>query len=99
MIFICLLTSIEVGRGARYLDQNLTSMLINRKDHNLKKPPAYHLDLLVCGLIVYPVCGFLGLPFTHAATVRSITHLKSLTDYETEHLGDGQVPRGPASRL
>ena len=37
----------------RYLDQNLTSMLINRKDHNLKKPPAYHLDLLVCGLIVY----------------------------------------------
>merc|ERR1719207_158533 len=79
-----------------YLDQNLTSMLINRKDHNLKKPPAYHLDLLVCGLIVYPVCGFLGLPFTHAATVRSITHLKSLTDYETQHLGDGQVKQKPA---
>ena len=35
------------------MDQNLTSMLINRKDHNLKKPPAYHLDLLVCGLVVY----------------------------------------------
>merc|ERR1719182_805705 len=78
-----------------FLDQNLTSMLINRKDHNLKKPPAYHLDLLVCGLVVYPVCGFLGLPFTHAATVRSITHLKSLTDYTTEHIGDGQVKQKP----
>ena len=30
-----------------YLDQNLTSILINRKSHNLKKPPAYHLDMLV----------------------------------------------------
>ena len=45
----------------------------------------------------YPVCGFLGLPFTHAATVRSITHLKSLTDYTTEHIGDGQVP-GPVTK-
>ena len=55
-----------------YLDQNLTSLLINRKDHNLRKPPAYHLDLLVCGVLVYPVCSIFGLPFTHAATVRSI---------------------------
>lgn len=65
-----------------YMDQNLTSILINRKDHNLKKPPAYHLDLMVCGVFVYPICAFLGLPFTHAATVRSITHLVSLTNYE-----------------
>ena len=26
-----------------YMDQNLTSLLVNRKDHNLKKPAAYHL--------------------------------------------------------
>ena len=55
-----------------------------------------HGDSILCR---YPVCGFLGLPFTHAATVRSITHLKSLTDYTTEHVGEGQVPRGQASRL
>jgi hypothetical protein len=30
-----------------FLDQNLTTLLINRKDNNLKKPPGYHLDLLV----------------------------------------------------
>jgi len=65
-----------------YMDQNLTSLLINRKDHRLKKPAAYHLDLFVCGAFVYPICGFLGLPFTHAATVRSMTHLVSLTNYK-----------------
>ena len=65
-----------------YMDQNLTSILINRKDHALRKPPAYHLDLLVCGAVVYPVCAMLGLPFTHAATVRSMTHLVSLTEYK-----------------
>eukprot|EP00927_Polykrikos_kofoidii_P004619 TRINITY_DN1182_c0_g1_i12.p1 TRINITY_DN1182_c0_g1~~TRINITY_DN1182_c0_g1_i12.p1 ORF type:complete len:298 (-),score=47.19 TRINITY_DN1182_c0_g1_i12:116-988(-) len=65
-----------------FLDQNLTSLLINRKASNLKKPPAYHLDLLVCGVFIYPICSFLGLPFTHAATIRSLTHLLSLTEFE-----------------
>ena len=41
-----------------YMDQNLTSILINRKDHALRKPPAYHLDLFVCGAVVYPVSFF-----------------------------------------
>jgi hypothetical protein len=77
-----------------YMDQNLTSLLINRKDHKLKKPPGYHLDLLVCSLGVYPICAFLGLPFTHAATVRSMTHLISLTNYEQVELeGGGFVTR------
>lgn len=65
-----------------FLDQNLTTLLINRKSSNLKKPPAYHLDLLVCGIFIYPICSFLGLPFTHAATIRSLTHLVSLTEFE-----------------
>lgn len=78
-----------------YLDQNLTSLLINRKDHNLRKPPGYHLDLLVCGAFIYPVCSFFGLPFTHAATVRSMTHLIALSTRETVKLegGNGTVTR------
>merc|ERR1719199_1493142 len=70
-----------------FLDQNLTSLLINRSDHKLKKPPAYHLDLLVCGVFIYPICSLLGLPFTHAATIRSLTHLISLTDFEEVKVG------------
>ena len=65
-----------------YLDQNLTSLLINRKDHNLRKPPGYHLDLFVCGAS-WPDHSIFGLPFTHAATVRSMTHLIALSTRET----------------
>jgi len=72
-----------------FLDQNLTSLLINRKQHKLKKGPAYHLDLLVTGVFIYPICSIFGLPFTHAATIRSLTHLISLTTYETKELPDG----------
>jgi len=72
-----------------YMDQNLTSLLINRKDHNLRKPPGYHLDLLVCGVFVYPICAIFGLPFTHAATVRSMTHLISLSTREVIPLEGG----------
>merc|ERR1712190_292576 len=69
-------------------DQNLTSLLINRKSSNLKKPAAYHLDLMVCGLFIYPICSLFGLPFTHAATIRSLTHLISLTDFKEEKVGN-----------
>jgi len=71
-----------------FLDQNLTSLLINRKSSNLKKPAAYHLDLLVCGIFIYPICSLFGLPFTHAATIRSLTHLISLTDFKEEKVGN-----------
>jgi hypothetical protein len=72
-----------------YMDQNLTTLLVNRKDHKLQKPPAYHLDMLVCAVGVYPICAVLGLPFTHAATVRSMAHVISLTTYDTVELQGG----------
>jgi multidrug transporter EmrE-like cation transporter len=71
-----------------FLDQNLTTLLINRKSSNLKKPPAYHLDLMMCGVFIYPICSLLGLPFTHAAPIRSLTHLISLTDFKDEVVGN-----------
>lgn len=45
--------------------------------------------MLVCGVFIYPICGLLGLPFTHAATVRSMTHLISLSTRETVPLEGG----------
>jgi len=78
-----------------FLDQNLTSLLINRKQNGLRKPPAYHQDLLVCGVFIYPICSIFGLPFTHAATIRSLTHLISLTTYEDKKLADGTIKKVP----
>lgn len=82
-----------------FLDQNLTTLLVNRKSNKLKKPPAYHLDMLICGLIIYPVCTILCLPFPVAATVRSLTHLISLTNYEMRPIEGGGVRKVPVDAV
>jgi hypothetical protein len=76
-----------------YLDQNLTTLLINRPSNNLKKPVGYHLDMLVLGAVVMPPCAILGLPFPCAATVRSVTHLISLSTYEDRPIPGGGVQK------
>merc|ERR1711912_116206 len=76
-----------------YLDQNLTSKLINRPASGLKKPGAYHLDMMVLGSIIYPVVSIFGLPYPCAATVRSVTHLISLTTYENRPIPGGGTQR------
>ena len=73
-----------------YLDQNLTSVIVNRPSNNLQKGPGYHLDLFVRGAITLPVCAFLGLPLSVASTVPSITHVISLTTYEVKQLPNGE---------
>jgi len=72
-----------------YMDQNVSTLIVNRKDHKLRKGPAYHLDLFICGAFIYPICCFLGLPFTHASTVPCLIHLISLSTRETVHLEGG----------
>merc|ERR1719316_2237928 len=76
-----------------YMDQNLTSKLINRPASGLKKPGGYHLDMMVLGIIIYPVVSIFGLPYPCAATVRSLTHLISLTTYEERPIPGGGVQR------
>ncbi|CAE7741489.1 SLC4A4 [Symbiodinium sp. CCMP2456] len=73
-----------------YLDQNLTSVIVNRPSNGLKKPPGYHLDLFVRGALTLPVCAVLGLPLSVASTVPSITHVISLTTYDVKQLPEGE---------
>lgn len=60
-----------------FLDQQITGVIVNRQEHKLKKGAGYHLDLFVLAFLIL-ICSFLGLPWFVAATVRSITHVKSL---------------------
>lgn len=60
-----------------FLDQNITTRLVNAPGHKLKKGPGFHLDLLVVGLIVAAGSVF-ALPWIVAATVHSLNHVKSL---------------------
>lgn len=65
-----------------FLDQNITSRLINSPDNKLRKGAAYHQDLGVVGLLV-GVCSVFGLPWLVAATVRSLNHVRSLATFES----------------
>jgi hypothetical protein len=60
-----------------FLDQNITTRLVNSPDYKLKKGSGYHLDLAVVGIIVL-VGSFFALPWIVAATVHSLNHVKSL---------------------
>ncbi|XP_068189147.1 sodium bicarbonate cotransporter 3-like isoform X7 [Antennarius striatus] len=60
-----------------FMDQQITAVIINRKEHKLKKGCGYHLDLLVVSIML-GVCSVMGLPWFVAATVLSISHVNSL---------------------
>lgn len=72
-----------------FLDQNITTRLVNAPGHKLTKGPGFHLDLLVVGLIT-AVCSVFGLPWIVAATVHALNHVKSLADVEVVDIGGGQ---------
>ncbi|XP_067427872.1 solute carrier family 4 member 4a isoform X1 [Thunnus thynnus] len=74
-----------------FMDQQITAVIVNRKEHKLKKGAGYHLDLfLVAALLI--VCSFMGLPWYVAATVISIAHIDSLK-METETSAPGEQPK------
>ncbi|KRG03360.1 sodium bicarbonate cotransporter 3 isoform X16 [Drosophila mojavensis] len=74
-----------------FMDQQITAVIINRKENKLKKGCGYHLDLFVLsGLIA--ICSVMGLPWFVAATVLSINHVNSLK-LESECSAPGEKPQ------
>ncbi|MDG1891180.1 MAG: sodium bicarbonate transporter family protein [Verrucomicrobiota bacterium] len=69
-----------------YLDQNITTRLVNAPGNRLMKGAGFHLDLLVVGLITL-VGSVFGLPWMVAATVHALNHVKSLATQETVNIG------------
>ncbi|XP_061676926.1 sodium bicarbonate cotransporter 3-like isoform X4 [Syngnathoides biaculeatus] len=74
-----------------FMDQQITAVIINRKENKLKKACGYHLDLLVVAVMM-AVCSVMGLPWFVAATVLSITHLNSLR-VESTCTAPGEQPK------
>ncbi|XP_029141470.1 sodium-driven chloride bicarbonate exchanger [Protobothrops mucrosquamatus] len=74
-----------------FMDQQITAVIINRKEHKLKKGCGYHLDLLMVALML-GVCSIMGLPWFVAATVLSISHVNSLK-LESECSAPGEQPK------
>ncbi|XP_078263811.1 electrogenic sodium bicarbonate cotransporter 1-like isoform X2 [Rhinoraja longicauda] len=74
-----------------FMDQQVTAVIVNRKEHKLKKGAGYHLDLFLVAILM-ALCSFMGLPWYVAATVISIAHLDSLK-METETSAPGELPK------
>ncbi|XP_029365452.1 solute carrier family 4 member 4a isoform X1 [Echeneis naucrates] len=74
-----------------FMDQQITAVIVNRKEHKLKKGAGYHLDLFWVAVLLV-ICSFMGLPWYVAATVISIAHIDSLK-METETSAPGEQPR------
>ena len=74
-----------------FMDQQITAVIVNRKEHKLKKGGGYHLDLLIVTILIV-LCSVFGLPWFVAATVLSINHVRSLTR-ESETAAPGEKPQ------
>ncbi|XP_034548227.1 solute carrier family 4 member 4a isoform X2 [Notolabrus celidotus] len=74
-----------------FMDQQITAVIVNRKEHKLKKGAGYHLDLFWVAVLLV-ICSFMGLPWYVAATVISIAHIDSLK-METETSAPGEQPK------
>lgn len=60
-----------------YFDHSVASQLAQQKEFNLRKPSAYHYDLLLLGFLTL-MCGLLGIPPANGVIPQSPMHTKSL---------------------
>ncbi|XP_057482990.1 boron transporter 1-like [Actinidia eriantha] len=60
-----------------YFDHSVASQLAQQKEFNLRKPPAFHYDLLLLGFLTL-MCGLLGIPPSNGVIPQSPMHTKSL---------------------
>ncbi|KAM4720463.1 electrogenic sodium bicarbonate cotransporter 4 isoform 10-T12 [Anableps anableps] len=74
-----------------FMDQQISAVIVNRKENKLKKGCGYHLDLFWVGVLM-ALCSFMGLPWYVAATVISIAHIDSLK-MESECSAPGEQPQ------
>ncbi|KAJ4843480.1 Boron transporter 4 [Turnera subulata] len=64
--------------GLYFFDHSVASQMAQQKDFNLKKPSAYHYDILILGVTTL-ICGLIGLPPANGVLPQSPMHTKSLS--------------------
>ncbi|XP_039040114.1 probable boron transporter 7 [Hibiscus syriacus] len=75
-IFAAIVPALMVA-GLYFFDHSVASQLSQQEEFNLKKPSAYHYDILVLGITTL-ICGLLGLPPSNGVLPQSPMHTKSL---------------------
>ncbi|RCN51850.1 hypothetical protein ANCCAN_01938 [Ancylostoma caninum] len=86
--FVCLLLGFSLS-FLFFMDQNITSAIVNNPQNKLKKGQTQNLDLFVVALLNIFLSLF-GLPWMHGALPHSPLHLRALADVE-ERVSQGHV--------
>ncbi|KAJ7962905.1 Boron transporter like [Quillaja saponaria] len=63
--------------GLYFFDRSVASQMAQQKEFNLKKPTAYHYDILLLGFMTL-LCELVGLPPSNGVLPQSPMHTKSL---------------------
>ncbi|XP_021732036.1 boron transporter 4-like [Chenopodium quinoa] len=88
-IFAAIIPALMVA-GLYFFDHSVASQLAQQKEFNLKKPSAYHYDILVLGFSTL-LCGLLGLPPSNGVLPQSPMHTKSLAVLKRQLMGRKMV--------
>lgn len=64
-----------------FFDHNVSSQLAQQPEFNLKKPSAYHYDMMLLSLMTL-LCGLLGIPPVNGVIPQSPMHSKSLASVD-----------------
>ncbi|MCL7024928.1 hypothetical protein MKW94_012979, partial [Papaver nudicaule] len=75
-IFAAIIPAVMVA-ALYFFDHSVASQMAQQKEFNLKKPSAYHYDILLLGFMVL-ICGLLGIPPSNGVLPQSPMHTKSL---------------------
>ncbi|XP_075712486.1 anion exchange protein 4 [Rhinoderma darwinii] len=91
--WVCLLSGIPaiLITILLFMDQQITAVILNRKEYKLKKGAGLHLDFFWISLLII-VTSFMGLPWYVSATVISLAHMNSLK-METTVSAPGEEPK------
>ncbi|XP_005327341.2 anion exchange protein 4 isoform X1 [Ictidomys tridecemlineatus] len=73
-----------------FMDQQITAVILNRKEYRLRKGAGFHLDLF-CVAVLMLLTSVLGLPWYVSATVISLAHMDSLRR-ESRDCAPGEAP-------
>ncbi|GAA0140672.1 secondary carrier transporter [Lithospermum erythrorhizon] len=75
-IFAAIVPALMIA-GLYFFDHSVASQLAQQKEFNLKKPSAYHYDILLLGFLTL-LCGLIGLPPSNGVLPQSPMHTRSL---------------------
>ncbi|CAO2813981.1 unnamed protein product [Amaranthus hypochondriacus] len=88
-IFAAIVPAVMVA-GLYFFDHSVASQLAQQKEFNLRKPSAYHYDILVLGFMTL-LCGLIGLPPSNGVLPQSPMHSKSLATLKRQLMGKKMV--------